>query len=140
MNCPFCDKENIEKQKIYETETEYVLYNIRPANKGQCLIIPKKHVSNIRELSDEETASLFKTAKFVSSKLNEYIKPDGFNYGINEGECAGQTIEHLHLHIIPRICDDKLQEFHLFHREPSTKRNLSEEELKPFVEEFKKLF
>lgn len=138
MDCPFCFKNH--RHKIYETKTEYVVYSIRPGkNKGRCCVIPKRHVKDIRELSEIEAASLFKTIRFISSKLAGYLKPEGFNYGLNEGKIAGQTIEHFHFHIIPRFKDDKLPEFHLFHRSPKTKRNLSDKELKPFIEEFRKL-
>ena len=140
MQCPFCNKERIDKQKIHETKTEYVIYSCRPANKGQCLVIPKRHVKNIRELSPEESASLLKTVRLVSIKLHEYLKPAGFNYGFNEEECSGQSIEHLHFHIMPRYKDDTLPRYHLFHRHPDTKRNLSDEELKPFIQEFRGLF
>lgn len=138
MECPFCNKNIIDKQKLFETEHEYVIYNIRPANKGQCLVVPKRHVNNIRELSDEEATSMFRTVRLVSSKLKRYLNPEGFNYGFNEGEYTGQTIEHLHFHIMPRFLSDNLPEYHLFHRE--IKKNLSEEEIKPSVEEFKRLF
>lgn len=140
MTCPFCDKKIIEKHKIYETDNEYVLYNIRAANKGQCLVVPKRHVKNIKELNDSEVSSLLKTVKFVSSLLDKKLKPIGFNYGFNEGNYSGQTVEHFHFHIMPRFEGDNLPEFHLFHRSPEIKRNLSDEELKPFVEEFRELF
>ena len=140
MDCPFCNKNILDKHKIYETDTEYVLCNIRPANKGQCIVIPKNHVSNIRELSKEEAGNLLKTVKFISSRLKEHLNPDGFNYGFNEGEHSGQTIEHLHFHIMPRFVNDNLPEFHLFHRNPLAKKNLSEEKLKPLIEELRKLF
>ncbi len=140
MTCPFCDKKVIENQKIFETLTEFVIYNIRPANKGQCLVIPKRHVTNIRELSENELSSLFNTVKFVSEKLNSALKAKGFNYGFNEEKIAGQSIEHFHFHILPRYTNDKIPEFHLFHRDPKTKKNLEEKELKKFVEEFKSFF
>ncbi|NQU77563.1 HIT family protein [Candidatus Falkowbacteria bacterium] len=139
MNCPFCDKEIIATQKIYETQTEYVIYNIRPANKGHCLVVPKRHVQNITQLTDEEAASLIKTVKYIYKKLKEHLNPVGFNNGFNDGEYAGQTVEHFHFHIIPRFKNDNLPEFHLFHRDPKTKRNFSDEEIKPFVEEFRKI-
>lgn len=140
MDCPFCNNEIIEKQKIYETDSEYVLYNIRPANKGQCIVVPKRHVQNIRELSESEAGSLFKTVRSVSVILEEYLHPDAFNYGFNEGIYSGQTVEHLHFHIMPRFKGDTLPEFHLFHRDPKTKKDLSDDELKPSVQEFRKIF
>lgn len=137
--CPFCIKNH--RHKIYETKTEYVIYNLRPGkNKGRCCVIPKRHVKNIREFSEIEAASLFKTVRLVSLKLAEHLKPVGFNYGLNEGKIAGQSYEHLHFHIIPRYKNDGLSEFHPFHRDPKTKRNLSDRELRPLVEEFRRLF
>jgi histidine triad (HIT) family protein len=73
MDCPFCNQENYNKQKIYETENEIVLYNLSPRTKGQCLVIPKRHVVGVRELSEEEAMSLMRTVKFVSEKLNAYL-------------------------------------------------------------------
>ena len=140
MECPFCSEEIIEKQKIYETDSEYIIYSIRPANKGQCLVIPKRHVQNIRELSESEAGSLMKTVRLVSITLKHHLKPDAFNYGFNEGAYSGQTVEHLHFHILPRFKGDNLPEFHLFHRDPRKKQNLTDDELKPFVEEFRKIF
>ncbi len=138
--CPFCDPKVIKEQKIYETETEYVIYSIRKANRGRCVVFPKRHIKTIRELSEKETASLLNTVKLVSEKLFEYLKPDGFNFGFNEGERAGQTIEHFHFHILPRFKDDPVPEFHLFHSDPRTKKNLTPEELQKLAREFKKLF
>jgi len=135
MECPFCNQKTISQQKIHETDTEYVLHNIRPANRGQCIVVPKRHVSNIRQLNDLELASLFITVKDISARLNANLKPSGFNYGFNEGAISGQTIEHLHFHILPRFQNDGLPEFHLFHRQ--IKQNLTPQQLKPKVEELK---
>lgn len=140
MFCPFCDQNIINKQKIYESENFWVLYNLRPANKGQCLIVPKKHVNNVKELSDNELSEMIRLAKKISVKLEEYLKPAGFNYGFNEGLYSGQAIEHFHFHILPRFegdKDERLPKYHLFHRDPATKRNLIDREIAPFVEEFK---
>ena len=145
MKCPFCPKDKALKHKIFETASEYVIYNIRPGeNRGKCTVVPKRHVTKIRDLTDEETASLFKIVRLVSIVYSEKLKPPpiGFNYGLNEGSIAGQTLEHLHFHIIPRYQDDGLSDIHLFHRDPQAKAklNLSDEELRPIVNEFKKLF
>jgi len=139
-DCPFCSPK-IKEHIIYETQTEMVVYNLRPGkNKGKCCVVPKRHVASIRQLSEVETGSLFKTVRIVSQKLNDFLKPAGFNYGLNEGKIAGQTSKHLHFHIIPRYKNDGLPEFHVFHRDPKTKRNLSDEKLRPVIEEFRRLF
>ena len=138
--CPFCDKEIIAKQRIFETGTEYVLYNIRRSNKGRIMVVPKRHVVSLDELSDEEIASFFNTVKFCTKKLKKYLRPDGINFGHNEGEVAGQTVSHFHFHILPRFIGDGLPEFHLFHGDPEIKTNLKNDEVKKMVSEFKPVF
>jgi len=142
MDCPFCDKDNIDKHKIFETKTEYVLYNIRKSNKGRCLVIPKRHVSSIRDLTDKEAESLFKTVKYVSKRLNKYLKPQGFNYGFNEGKIAGQEVDHFHFHILPRFQNDNRYHprFHIFHSHLKQKKNWSEKKHQSLVREFRQLF
>lgn len=139
MSCPFCDENVIKNQTIIESEHCLVLQNIRPANFGQCLVVPKRHVLNIRELNQEELFDLLITVQKMSVILKEKLNPVGFNYGFNEGEYAGQSVMHCHFHIMPRFegDKDKLPEYHLFHRDPETKNNLSDKELKEFVERFK---
>ena len=129
MECPFCTPAVYEKQLLFETPTERVLCNIRPATLGQCLVVPKMHVSTLRELSDDQMRSFFATVREVASVLQGSLQPVGFNYGCNEGPYAGQSVEHFHFHILPRYKDDRVPEFHLFHRHPDTKRDLNDEEL-----------
>jgi len=141
MSCPFCDPQIIEDQQVYENATERVILNIRPAkNLGRCSVVPKRHVSNIREFTEEEAASFLKTVKLVAEKINLEFRPLGFNYGLNEGAVAGQTVEHLHFHIVPRYKNDGIPEYHLFHRDPKEKTNLSSDELLPIVEKLRRLF
>jgi len=138
--CVFCDSKIINSQKIYETGKTFVTYNIRKANKGRCLIIPKSHVQNIRELTKQELNDFFLTVQTVSKILNEYLKPSGFNYGFNEGADAGQTVSHFHFHILPRFKDDPHLKYHLFHGNPRTKCNWKDTELVGFVSEFRSVF
>lgn len=121
-NCPFCNKEIISKQKVYETKNEYVLYNRRKTKCiGRCLVIPKKHVATLHDLSIDEAKSLFGTVWYVARKIRDHYKPLGVNYGFNEGDIAGQTVFHLHFHILPRYKEDGIPEFHLFHGDPAKK-------------------
>jgi len=140
MDCPFCNKENIAKQKIFETKTEYVLYNTRKSNKGRCLVVPKRHVSSVRGLNNNEAESLLKTVKYVSRKLNKYLKPQGINYGFNEGMIAGQEIDHFHFHLLPRFQNDRLPRFHIFHGNAKQKKNWSKKKFQSLVIEFRQLF
>lgn len=142
MPCPFCDPHIIKMQLLHESNTVHVIHNIRPANKGQCVITPKRHVTNIRELTPVELMDLIQTIQFVSQKYTAHMDLDGMNYGFNEGFYAGQTIEHFHFHIMPRINGDKafLPEYHLFHRDPQTKKNLTPDALQPYIDEIKGFF
>lgn len=140
MECPFCDEEVIKRQLVYENESLYLLHNLRPATRGQCLIVPKRHVTNIRELNRRELVGLMDTIQYVSARLIERLNPIGMNYGANEGEWAGQSVSHFHFHIMPRFGDDKVPEYHLFHRDPRTKRDLTERELEPLVLELRRFF
>lgn len=140
--CPFYDPEVIEVQEIFERGTVRVIYNRSPVNTGQCTVVPKRHVTNIRALNKEELVDLITTVQLVSQKYKESMELVGFNFGFNEGYYSGQRVEHFHFHIMPRVEGDKekLSEHHLFHRRPETKKTLSSDELKPFVAEMKNLF
>lgn len=101
LNCPFCNPKS-ERELIVESATAYAIYDKYPVNDGHALVIPKKHCSDYFDLSFKEQAAcmfmLNKVKEIVSSKF----KPDGFNVGINVGEKAGQTVNHVHIHLIPR--------------------------------------
>ena len=101
MESPFL---NIEK--IIENENAFAIYDAFPVSKGHVLVIPKRVVAEIFDLNNEEYSSCFNLVKDVKKILEEKFKPDGFNIGINNGEKAGQTIFHAHIHVIPRYSGD----------------------------------
>lgn len=82
------------------------LYDGFPVTKGHTLIITRRHVTSFFEVSKEERIALFDLVAEVRELLVEAFKPDGFNIGINDGVCAGQTVLHLHIHLIPRYAGD----------------------------------
>ncbi len=135
MNCSLCDIEELKEQIIYETDNERVIYNKQAMTEGQCLIYPKRHVNNIRELNLEDFLSLMKTLQEVSIKFSQKLKAQGFNYGFNEGKIAGQHIDHLHIHIIPRYENEIISLL----PKPEVTRKLTNEELKLKVKEFSKM-
>ena len=104
-NCPFCNPEP-ERELILESATAYAIYDKFPVNKGHALIIPKRHCADYFSLTFKEQSAcwfiLNKTKLIISEKYN----PDGFNVGINVNEPAGQTIPHVHIHLIPRYKGD----------------------------------
>ena len=100
-DCPFCRKEIIEKS--FCTITRFsALYNIAPILPGHSLIIPNNHYESLFELSDDELSEMMLFARKITLVLKTVFECDGFDWTIQDGISAGQTVPHLHLHIIPR--------------------------------------
>lgn len=107
-NCIFCKLANgdIPTATLYEDEDFRVILDASPASKGHVLIIPKEHYANLYELSDELASKVLVLAKKMITKLTDILGCDGYNIVQNNGEAAGQTVFHFHLHMIPRSKDD----------------------------------
>ena len=107
-NCIFCKIANgeIPSKTIYEDEEFRVILDLGPATKGHALILPKDHFANLYELPDEMAAKVMKLAKKMATQMTEKLGCDGFNLVQNNGEVAGQTVFHFHLHLIPRYTED----------------------------------
>ena len=107
-NCIFCKIANgeIPSATLYEDEDFRVILDLGPASKGHALILPKEHAANIYELPDELAAKALVLAKKMAARLSEGLKCDGFNIVQNNGEAAGQTVFHFHMHLIPRYEGD----------------------------------
>jgi len=104
LDCIFC---NIERDRIItENETAYAIYDIFPVNKGHMLIIPKKHIKDYFETNEQDKDGLWKLVDECKKIVDKEFNPDGYNIGINCGEAAGQTVMHLHIHLIPRYIGD----------------------------------
>ena len=98
-------RDNSEKTvnlKVYETDFFTVAANLYPYNPGHIIIFPNRHVTDIRALSHDESCKLCETQKICLDILERVYKPHGYNIGYNMGRIAGASIEHLHLHVIPR--------------------------------------
>lgn len=107
-DCIFCKIANgvIPSKTLYEDEDFRVILDLGPATKGHALILPKSHVANLYELSDDTASKTMILAKNMAVKMTEKLGCDGFNLVQNNGEAAGQTVMHFHLHLIPRYKDD----------------------------------
>ena len=107
-NCIFCKIANgeIPAATLYEDENFRVILDLGPASKGHALILPKSHAANIYELSDEMAAKAMILAKKMATAMTAALKCDGFNIVQNNGEIAGQTVFHFHMHLIPRYEGD----------------------------------
>ncbi|HLR10329.1 MAG TPA: HIT family protein [Sporosarcina sp.] len=103
-SCIFCQiiEGEIPSAKIYEDEHVYAFMDIMPLTKGHVLLIPKKHVENIYDFTEEDAAQFFKAAPKVANALKDEFTPIGMNLLQNNGAAAGQTVFHYHLHFIPR--------------------------------------
>lgn len=107
-NCIFCKLANgeIPTSTLYEDEDFRVILDASPASKGHALIIPKEHYANLYELDDELASKVLVLAKKMITKLTGLLGCDGYNIVQNNGEAAGQTVFHFHMHLIPRYKDD----------------------------------
>ena len=107
-DCIFCKIANgeIPSKTIYEDEMFRVILDLGPATKGHALILPKDHFANLYELPDEVAGKVMQLAKKMATQMTDKLGCDGFNLVQNNGETAGQTVFHFHLHLIPRYEND----------------------------------
>jgi bis(5'-adenosyl)-triphosphatase len=102
--CPFCSK--TEKDFYLETQDMAAIYNVSPIVPGHSLVIPKRHVESIFELTERELVSLMTLGRAVAALLTEMFNTDAFNMAIQEKEASGQSVPHLHMHVVPRTMGD----------------------------------
>jgi bis(5'-adenosyl)-triphosphatase len=103
--CPFCHNQ-VQSSVFYEYGEFLSLYNIAPVLPGHSLVIPKAHIVSILDLNDTQFTELFFAARKTLNILIKAFRTDAFNWSIQEKYESGQTIEHLHLHILPRTIND----------------------------------
>jgi diadenosine tetraphosphate (Ap4A) HIT family hydrolase len=103
--CPFCELEGSERV-FFEDSLVRVLWDGFPISPGHALVVPKRHVAGWFEATPDEHAALVRGVDAARAVILERHKPDGFNIGVNVGEAAGQTVFHLHVHLIPRYAGD----------------------------------
>lgn len=103
-DCVFCKIINGElpSAKVYEDEHVFAFLDLSQVTKGHTLVIPKEHVPNVYELPEEVAANLFKAVPKIANAVKKAYEPIGLNVLNNNGEAAGQSVFHIHLHIIPR--------------------------------------
>jgi len=108
MDCLYCKlvKNELPIYKVGENEIALAFLDINPLAKGHTLVIPKSHAVTYFDLDEEATGELFKYVREITGLLKVKLSPDGFNIGINMHKAAGQAVEHLHIHIIPRWLGD----------------------------------
>ena len=107
-NCIFCKIANgeIPSKTLFEDDEFRVILDLGPAAKGHALILPKNHYANLYELPEETASKVMLLAKKMAMQMTDKLKCDGFNLVQNNGEVAGQTVFHFHMHLIPRYKTD----------------------------------
>jgi len=103
-SCPFCHLD--PSSVICSNRHAVAVWDGFPVTPGHSLIIPKRHIVSFFEATPEEQAALFEILGEIRSRLIAERRPDGFNFGVNDGAAAGQTVMHLHIHLIPRYLGD----------------------------------
>ena len=103
--CPFC---RLPRERIlHEADTALALHDGYPLSPGHTLVIPRRHVASFFEITDAERADLMSLLAAARDDIDRQFRPAGYNIGINDGAAAGQTVQHLHIHLIPRYEGDR---------------------------------
>ena len=107
-DCIFCKLANnvYPTNSVYEDDFFNVILDVGPATKGHALILPKEHYANLYEMPEDLLQKAIVLAKKMAVHMTEKLNCDGFNIVQNNGETAGQTVFHFHIHLIPRYKDD----------------------------------
>lgn len=108
MECLFCKiiTKQIPSEIVYEDNASLAVLDVAPRAPGHTIVLPKMHAESILDLPDTTIEPVFATVKKVTAMLKKALAPDGFTIGINHGHAAGQAIDHLHIHVIPRWSSD----------------------------------
>jgi diadenosine tetraphosphate (Ap4A) HIT family hydrolase len=102
-SCPFC---SCEDEVLFSNALAFVIEDSFPVNRGHLLVIPFRHVESVFDLTPQEGQAAFSLLEQAQAYLDQEYAPDGYNVGVNVGQAAGQTIPHVHIHVIPRYRGD----------------------------------
>lgn len=104
MSCPFCDLP--QKQILFKNKLAIAFYDKYPVQKGHLLIVARRHFASYFDATEQELLAIHQLIQEGKTYLDEEYSPDGYNIGVNVGEYGGQTVMHLHFHLIPRYQGD----------------------------------
>lgn len=113
-DCIFCKivSGELPSFKVYEDDAVLAFLDIRPVNPGHTLVVPKRHSQNIFDVPSEDWAAVTNIVRTVAHAVEKAVGADGININMNNREHAGQVVDHLHVHIIPRFKDDGFKLWH----------------------------
>jgi diadenosine tetraphosphate (Ap4A) HIT family hydrolase len=107
LDCLFCRRDDPTVNDVIDESDEfYARWDNYPASDGHIEVVPKRHVNSFFELDAHEVSEAFELLKRVQKQIDEKYKPDAYTIGINDGRAAGRTVDHLHIHLIPRYAGD----------------------------------
>lgn len=114
MDCLFCKivKGDIPSSKVYEDDELIAFLDIKPVNPGHVLIVPKAHYASLLETPEALAGSMLALVPSLGKAMMQATKAEGFNVGVNTGRVAGQLVDHVHLHIMPRHATDGYELWH----------------------------
>lgn len=104
--CPFCSKLESPSELSAENDSAAAFPDGFPVSDGHTLVVPKSHVARIEDLERQEWSELFDLVRQTIEEISRQHRIDGVNIGVNSGESAGQTVDHAHVHVIPRRTGD----------------------------------
>ena len=104
IGCPFCNPS--PEDIVLANDLCYARYDRYPVSPGHLLLIPFRHIPTLFDATDGEHAALLALVREAKTLLDEHFHPDGYNIGVNVRAAAGQTVMHLHVHVIPRYAGD----------------------------------
>ena len=110
-DCIFCKiiEGKIPCAKVYDDDKTVAFLDIMPANKGHCLVVPKKHFTNLIDMDEKSVLATMNAAKKIAKALSLSVGSESFNLLMNNGKEAGQIVNHAHVHVIPRFAKDRLR-------------------------------
>lgn len=114
-DCIFCKIINreIPSKIIFENDLNLAFLDIFPISRGHTIVVPKNHYNNLENIPVDKLSELFKSVKEIATKIHKKLKIDGYNILQNNYKAAGQDINHIHVHIIPRKLDEKRLRFEI---------------------------
>lgn len=104
--CPFCPPQLRRERLLAENDLALATFDAHPVSEGHALVIPRRHVESLFDLAEAELAAMLPLIRAVRDTVERTRHPAGYNVGWNNGEAAGQSIPHLHCHVIPRYQGD----------------------------------
>lgn len=132
-DCIFCKivSGDIPSYKIYEDDRVFAFLDIKPLSKGHTLVLPKEHFENVFDIPKDLYAYMFEVAKNISANIKEKYEPEGIFINQNNGEMAGQSVPHIHIHVKPIYNESQK------HREEDKRMQLSTEEMEKICNDLK---